>query len=230
MKHIEVFAGERALTYDIGIKLLCPDYDFIQSLIPPLLGSYLPTTDEKAILVAGCGTGTEMKNILQYAPNWQVTGVDPSPDMVALENEKLAVLPTRNYQLLTGTTDQLPTTSPYDAATLLLVLHFLSDDGAKLALLQSLALRLKKGAPLFILDIFNSRGNFGQQISLLKAYLRQQGVAPATLEQGISHIIHDINYITEARLQEILYEAGFGNALKFKQTFIFGGWITEKQS
>ncbi|MDQ4139971.1 MAG: class I SAM-dependent methyltransferase, partial [Bacteroidota bacterium] len=101
--------------------------------------------------------------------------------------------------------------------------------GAKLALLQSLALRLKKGAPLIILDIFDSKGSFRQQVSLLKAYLRQHGVAPATLEQGISHIINDINYVTEERLQELLFEAGFGEALKFNQTFIFGGWITEKQ-
>ncbi|PSR54384.1 hypothetical protein AHMF7605_13115 [Adhaeribacter arboris] len=229
MKNREVFAGERASTYDTGIKLWCPDYDFTQALIPSLLGSYLSYTNESSILVAGCGTGTEMKNIVQYAPKWQVMGVDPSLEMVALAEKKLAILPPGSYQLITGTTDQLPNSTLYDAATLLLVLQFLSDDGAKLALLQSLALRLKKDAPLIIFDIFDLAGSFRQQVSLLKAYLLQQGVAPTTVEQGTSHIIHDINYITEDRLQELLYEGGFGKALKFKQTFIFGGWITQKQ-
>ncbi len=230
MKDIEVFAGERASSYDTGIKLWCPDYDFTQALLPSLLETYLPTFEQKTILVAGCGTGTEMKSILQYAPHWQVIGVDPSPDMIALAKEKLAALPPENYTLNTATVNQLPDMMPFDAATLFLVLHFLSDDGAKLSLLQDLALRLKKGAPLFILDIFNHRGTFNQQLDLLKSYLLQQGIAPETVEQGILHIAQDINYVSEERLQELLHAAGFGKALKFKQTFIFGGWIVEKQS
>ena len=49
---------------------------------------------------------------------------------------------------------ELPKFEPFDVATLLLVLHFLEDDGSKLGLLRDIAEHLKPGAPLVLGDLF----------------------------------------------------------------------------
>src|SRR5215217_87903 len=53
-------------------------------------------------------------------------------------------------EVVLGTVDELPADDRFDAATLIGVLHHLPGDEAKHAILRSLALRLKPGAPLIL--------------------------------------------------------------------------------
>lgn len=228
MKYVEIFEGERAAKYDISIKMWCPDYDLIHELIPCLLFQHMNKTEEKSLLIAGCGTGAEMATILKTSPSWNITGIDPSIEMTKIAADKLnAIHSPAEYKIITGTIADLPLVK-YDAATLILVLHFLTDEGKKLRLLTDISGRLTPGAPLILVDIFGQRDLFLYNLSLLKVYLVNKGINENLLEQGINHIKNDLFPVSEERLIELLNLAGFGNTKRFHQSLIFGGWITEK--
>jgi tRNA (cmo5U34)-methyltransferase len=56
----------------------------------------------------------------------------------------------------------------YGAATLLLVLHFLEDNGEKLVLLQDISKRMMSQAPLLLLDITGNKEQIQQNLQLLR--------------------------------------------------------------
>lgn len=72
---------DRALAwrYDQGIRLSCPGYDALHSMLVPLL-RLLP--QETRFLSAGCGTGGEIRALARRFAHWHFTGVDVSPDML----------------------------------------------------------------------------------------------------------------------------------------------------
>lgn len=64
---------------------------------------------------------------------WQMLGVDPSSNMLAIAKDKIQRYNlSQRVQLFHGFTQGLPSTPLYDAATCILVMHFLPDDGSKL--------------------------------------------------------------------------------------------------
>jgi tRNA (cmo5U34)-methyltransferase len=123
-------------------------YDLLFTLAHSLLRAlHRPDLD---LLVVGAGGGAEIERFVPANPGWRVTGVDPSHQMLALAQERLARLDAgTRVTLVRGTVDDLPPEPRFDAATCLFVLHFLPDAG-KLALLRNIAARLRPGAPLLV--------------------------------------------------------------------------------
>jgi tRNA (cmo5U34)-methyltransferase len=104
------------------------------------------------LLVIGVGGGAEIERFLPHHPGWKITGVDPSQQMLAQAQAKVAALDLEErVTLVQGTIEQLAPDMRFDAATCLYVLHFLPDD-AKLALLRTLRDRLQPGAPLYLIS------------------------------------------------------------------------------
>ena len=105
---------------------------------------------ELRLLVVGAGGGAEIARFLPENPGWQSTGVDPSADMLALAQAKVAHLGVSDrVTLVRGTVEDLPQEARFDAATCIFVLHFLPD-ADKLALLRGIAGRLRPGAPVIV--------------------------------------------------------------------------------
>ncbi len=104
------------------------------------------------ILVVGAGGGAfEIVAAGSLESKWRFTAVDPSQPMMDISIRRLegAGLIERT-ELHLGYVDDLPLERRFDAATLIGVLHHQPGDGAKRALLGSLAARLKPGAPLIL--------------------------------------------------------------------------------
>ena len=118
----------------------------------PNLLNRLVKPSEPDLLVAGCGTRSEIEALKRSGFSGRITGIDPSPDMITLAKEKLKTI--EGVTITQGIVSDLPTDQRFDAATLILVLHFLEDQGAKKALLKSISERLKPRAPLILVDIF----------------------------------------------------------------------------
>jgi len=229
MKTIETFEGIRAQMYDQSIRIWCPDYDFIHALLPSVLNFHLGNEVEKNILIVGSGTGTEIINLLQLKSSWNITGVDPSAEMMNQAKEKLnASFPDSNFKLVTGTVHDLPRSQSWDAAVSILVLQFLPDDGSKLQLLQDIAQRLTKGAKLIFVDIYGEGESFMYNLELLRAFISAKVLESTTIEKGVQHIAQDLFPISSKRLRSLLKEAGFGETHMFTKSLIFGGWITTK--
>jgi len=216
------FDTKRANAYDQFIMNWFPDYQYILDLIPRLLNTY--TQENKRILVAGCGSGNDILAFLNSEFTWEITGVDPSEEMLTHAMEKIP--PNKGVKLIHGTLEQT-ITNEFGAATSILVMHFLPDDGKKYDYLKSLSNKLIQKAPLAIVDIYGNRKqlqlNLEYLIKKLPDYISDQEV-----NERIQKIIDEIQYIPEDRLNELLLETGFRPPLKFFNDTIYGGWITRK--
>ena len=163
MQELGKFDHERASEYDERIRISIPTYDYLMESMPAYLSKYIPKSSDIQLLVAGCGTGNEMQQFLLQEGKWNITGVDPSRDMIGIARKKLRLF--NSQKLIVGQVKGLPEGMKYDAATLSLVLHFLPDNGAKANLLKDISNRLKKSAPLLILDMFGTQELIRQKLT-----------------------------------------------------------------
>ena len=119
-----------------------------------------------------------------------------------------------------------------DAATLMLVMHFLPDDGSKLKLLQDIARHLQPGAELVLADLYGNKSlpYFGKLRKVWQAlYFNQlddesRAKAEANFQTSIDNSIY---FVTEARIVELLEAAGFSYVTKFYNAFLFSGWTAQ---
>jgi tRNA (cmo5U34)-methyltransferase len=225
-EEIFVFEGERATNYDQRIPIWMPGYELMHDLLTAICSHILP--EGASILVVGCGTGKELEWLGRTNPSWQLLGVDPSPEMLSIARERLAQAGLGDcISLHEGVVSSLPNHILYDAATLVLVLHFFPDDGAKLAILQSVVQRLKPHAPLILIDSCGETGSVQvtQWLSIYRYYLIQKGVSVQQIEERIPQILQNIHLVPEERLVALLTQVGFKSVERFYQGLLSRGWL-----
>ena len=225
------FDRERAQGYDLDIRKAIPGYEALHAMAQSWLATNLPTSPN--LLIVGSGTGMELINYCQNYSHWVLTGVDPSPEMMAIAQKELSYRDLLGrVKLHTSYVDTLPQGKLMDAATLILVMHFVPDDGSKLQLLKNIAKHLKPGAEFILSDLYGDRSdaNFTKLRQAWKAlyFSRLDDETKAKAEQNFETSIHNsIHFITEARIIELLNLAGFSNVTKFYNAFLFGGWAAK---
>jgi tRNA (cmo5U34)-methyltransferase len=225
-----IYAAEKAQAYDRRMRDAIPGYEALHQLACMVVAEN--TGGHGRVLVAGAGTGAECVALGQACPALHVVGIDPAKDMLTLAEHKVAEHDlTERVRLYPCEVKALPTFEPFDAATLLLVLHFIPDDGAKLALLTDLAKHLKPGSSLVLADLFGPGwgDEWQAQLRIFWRHLQKAaGIAPADIDKGFAHVDRDIHPVTEDRLTELLAEAGFGPPLPFFRALCFGGWVAQR--
>jgi tRNA (cmo5U34)-methyltransferase len=222
MSKVEIFEKERASNYNQFVEDWIPNYSYFMEKLPKLLSD----TDNKDLLVVGCGTGNEIVQFAKADQDWKITGVDPSPEMISQAKERLAKH--ENIELIEGLVSDLSHDRKYGAVSLLLVLHFLEDNGEKLDLLRQIAQRLKTEAPLVMLDITGDQKQMKTNLKVLKQLL-PNNLDKDLLQNRLQRIENDLHYVPEERLMELCQEAGFERPVRFFQTSIYMGWITWKK-
>lgn len=223
------FDDRRARVYDGLIRQVVPGYDVLHRLVAVQLSRALPAAAE--VLVAGVGTGSEIANLAPGRPGWRFTGCDLSADMLAAARQRVdAAGWGERVTLVQGGIGAVPE-SLFDAATLVLVLHFLPDDGAKQALLTGLARRLRPGAPLILADLHGTPGTpaFADLTAAWRAWQLDAGIPETDVDKGFARIVRDIHFVPETRLADLLAEAGFGGPERFWSGLLFGGWLARKR-
>ena len=222
MSKVEIFENERATGYNQFVETWIPNYHYFMDKLPKLLRD----TREKDLLVVGCGTGNEIERFIQAQEDWQITGVDPSPDMIKQAREKLYNF--KNVKLIEGLVNDLGVEKKYGAATLLLVLHFIDDNGGKLAILKQIADRLSPDAPFVMLDITGDKAQFKSNLNILRLLL-PDGLEEEQINSRLTRIENDLHPVSEDRLSELCVTAGFEPPLRFFQSAVYMGWITKKK-
>lgn len=224
------FDGAWGRQYCTVVEKVIPGYP---SIFPMAL-AYLKTAvpDQGKILVVGAGGGSECLCFCDEP--WHITGVDPSPTMLRWCREKIAQRPARAItQLVEGYVSDLPDTAAYDAATCILVMHFLPDDGTKQALLRDIAQRLVTGAVYIHVDAYASplTSDNDRKRSIIQHYLTATHAFPdlkaqqAYLRQTVSVQNH---IVTETRLRELFRSAGFEDIQQFYLGMVYGGWVMRR--
>ncbi|WP_438029849.1 SAM-dependent methyltransferase [Sorangium sp. So ce233] len=151
-KHPATFDRDRASSYDGHVHRMWAGYGAMHQVIAEVIVAALPDKDTASLLMVGIGTGSEVKPFARYAgAGVRFTGVDPSPEMLAVAREKLAAEGLlERTSLHAGELRDLARGPLFDGAQMIGVLHHLPGEEARLELLREIAGRLKPGAPFVI--------------------------------------------------------------------------------
>src|ERR1700726_4860805 len=120
---MDPFSDPQAVArYAEGAPRNVPGYHAMQRMTTLLLAERV--SEEARVLVLGAGGGLELKVFAEAHPNWALDGVDPSAEMLKLARRTLGPLAS-HATLHEGYIGDAPI-GPFDAATCLLTLHFLT--------------------------------------------------------------------------------------------------------
>ncbi|WP_296599487.1 class I SAM-dependent methyltransferase [Phenylobacterium sp.] len=207
-----------------GPPAFMPGHAGVLQMVGVLLAETTPV--DGVVLVVGAGGGLDTRALAQMEAGWRFVGVDPSAKMLDLARSVLGEAASGRVQLIEGTVSDAPE-GPFDAATLILVLGMIPDDGSKLTLLREIRRRLRPGAPFVLVDRCDDREgtDFRRNIDRYAAYARASGVAPETVAGAYESQKANPGLVTAARNEALLAEAGFAGLEPFYRGMEWRGWV-----
>lgn len=225
---VNKFDPARAAEYAEQSRIALAGYDACHDLSACLLSAVLGADSAARILVVGAGgTAQEIVSAAKLAPRWRFTGVDPSEPMLQLARESLASQDlAARAELQLGYVGDLQTEEPFDAATLIGVIHHLNGGDAKRKILDDVAGKLKPGAPLVLAG---NRFAYATKPLFLSAWgerWRMSGASHDEVEAKRAKILQGADPPTsnEAVLA-LLEHAGFIDAEQFFSSLFWSAWI-----
>ncbi|MBW4616859.1 MAG: class I SAM-dependent methyltransferase [Desmonostoc vinosum HA7617-LM4] len=215
--------------YEQTARLALPGYELMHTFVLACLRSCLPETAN--LLVVGAGGGMELVHLGQSNHQWQFLGIDPSKKMLAIAQKKIAQHQlSQRIQLVQGYIQDLQNDAIYDAATSILVMHFISNEDDKLAFLQEIARRLKTSAPLILVDVFGIKGSAELEkiMAILHTYWQETGLPVDKQKQLLENFKNAVYPLSETKLLALLQQAGFSSVTRFYTGLWVGGWMAFK--
>ncbi len=187
-----------------------------------LLTEHAP--DDANVLVVGAGGGLELKRLAEAHAGWRFVGVDPSREMLELARATLGPLAGR-AQLHEGYVDATPE-GPFDAATCLLVLHFVPLDERR-RLLAEVRRRLRPGAPFVVVHLSFPQAADERPVWLGRyaAFIASSGVDPVKARAGADAVGSRLPILSPQDDEAMLRDAGFAGVQLFYAGLAFRGWV-----
>jgi tRNA (cmo5U34)-methyltransferase len=222
-------APARQGTYDRVVQQLIPGYASLARLSVALLASSpLASKQAAEVLVAGCGTGAELLEADAQRPDWQLTAIDPSAEMLAVARQRLQ---NRSHiDWYHGTVEELGAEARFDGALSVLVLQSLPDDGTKLAFLSALARSLRPQGQLVLVDLMRpERSPLSVQVAeAWGCFQRASGGDGEAMDPSAQ--IQGFHPIGIARLTALVEAAGLSDPAPFFQALDFQGFLLQRRA
>lgn len=208
--------------YTEGPRRFVPGFADLHEMTSLLLAERAP--ENARVLVLGAGGGLELKALADRHAGWSFDGVDPSPEMLALAQQTIGEHGPR-VRLHEGLIDIAPE-GPFNAATCLLTLHFLSAD-ERLRTAREIRRRLRQGAPFVAAHSSFPQGRDERAIWLSRyaAFAVASGVDPAAVEPMKAKVEAHLSLLAPEQDEAILREAGFRDVGLFYAAFTWRGWV-----
>ncbi|GAB3281451.1 class I SAM-dependent methyltransferase [Larkinella harenae] len=180
--------------------------------------------DSARVLVLGAGGGLELKVFAEANPGWQFDGVDPAAEMLELAKATLGPLTSR-VQFHEGYIDTAPE-GPFDAASCILTLHFLSRE-ERLHTLLEVRRRLKPGAPFVVahLSFPQSEPDRTRWLGRYAAFASSRGINSEAAQKASAAIRVRLPVLSPEQDEAVLQDAGFSGVTLFYMGFGFRGWV-----
>lgn len=208
-------------SYAEGTPRRVPGFADLHRMAMLLLAERAPETAD--ILVVGAGGGLELKAFAEAQPHWRFVGVDPSAEMLDLARQVLGPLQSR-AELQQGYVEAAPT-GPFDGATCLLTLHFLTKD-ERLRTLREIRRRLKPGATFVVAHhSIPEDGDFARWFARSVAFAGGSSADTARASASAATIAERLPVLSSDGDEAILREAGFSDVALFYAGFSFRGWV-----
>ncbi len=199
---------EKAARYDDEITTVIPGYDTLHELTMHILSAHLP--DPSHVMVAGIGTANEAINLTKNFPTLKVTGFDVSDEMLKTASTKIESLGVGDrITLVKGTAEDIDHKS-FDAATSMLVMHFVARND-KFKYLRSIADRLKPGGAFVSAEVvgYKDESDFESHLGVWESFQRANRERTQDIPETLEHIRNDLALLTRDETTDLMKQAGF---------------------
>lgn len=223
------FDGDYGERYEALARRVIPGYRTLFPMFTALIDPRLPRRGR--VLVVGAGTGIEIVHLKRARPDLRVHGVDPSEQMLALAERRVAEAGAGDgVTLQLGHAADVSTTRLFDAATLVNVLHFVPDDGGKAALLADIARRVRSGGVFVFVDLHggDTPEEHERYLSAWRRYWRLRDMTPEEMREFDDRIRDGIHFAPASRSVGLAIEAGFDEPERFYTSLLYGGWTLRR--
>ncbi len=214
--------------YDLVAQQLIPGYASLARLSVSLLAaSPLASCAGASVLVAGCGTGAELLAAREQRPDWRLTALDPSAQMLAIARSRVGEEAAVDWRQVA--VEDLRGEAGFAGALSVLVLQSLPDDGRKLAFLSALARSLRPGGQLVLVDLMRSTRSplQAQMEAAWLGFQRASGVEESV--EALGRLAGGLHPIGLARLTALVNAAGFSDPAVFFQALDVQGFLLQRR-
>jgi tRNA (cmo5U34)-methyltransferase len=219
------FNQQAASVYDSQWARLAPFRDALHLLASAVLAA-LPA--DARILCVGAGTGAEILSLAEKFPGWRFTAVEPSAPMLDVFRRKAQEQGIASRCTFhDGYLDSLPQGEPFDAATSLLVSHFILKQDERAGFFQGIRQRLRTNGILINSDLASDT-NAAHYGALLEVWMHTMAGADLTqekLEQMRAAYRRDVAILPPEVVAGIIASAGFAAPVQFYQCGLIHGWF-----
>jgi tRNA (cmo5U34)-methyltransferase len=222
-------AAPAGTSYDLVAQQLIPGYGSLARLAAALIAaSPLASQPGAAVLVAGCGTGAELRAAREIRPDWHLTALDPSAEMLAIARARFGDAPGIEWRC--AAVEELQGSPAFDGALSVLVLQSLPDDGCKLTFLTALARSLRPGGQLVLVDLMRPAASplQAQMAAAWLGFQRASGVVESA--EALERLAGGVHPIGLARLTALVNAAGFGDPALFFQALDVQGFLLQRRN
>lgn len=217
--------NQRAAKYDSDIETIIPGYPNLQELSFFILKNKLPKNSR--VLVAGTGTSNEAVLFAAENQGWKIVAFDNAGEMIKVSKRKISRKKlNKQITFVHGEITDVEEDN-FDAATALLVMHFIKD---KKSFLQNIYRRLKPGGIIILADICGNRksGEFKEFLSYWKEFQVRKREDKEKIKETFMHIQNDLRIISTEKTITLLEETGFRNTGKFFTSLLINGFLAKK--
>ena len=219
------FDATHAEAYDRNLERILP---FKAALHLLMRWHFASLPSDAHLLLVGAGTGAEARFLAPIFPGWRFTLVDPSAAMLDVARRHAAAEGFADRCVFhPGLVSSLPV-APCDAATSVLVSHFLTDTAERQAYFTEIAARTKPGGLLFHADLCADQTDpaFGavMDLWLTLSGMPDERKAPFRAAFGTGLAVHG-----PAEVEAMLARAGFPAPAQCAQAALIRGWIAVRQ-
>ncbi len=218
-KDAAAFDAAHARSYAEGPPRQVPGLAGLHRMTSLLLAERVRTNGR--VLVLGAGGGLELKALADDHADWTFDGVDPSAEMLRAAEQTVRPHAAR-VRLHHGYIDDAPE-GPFDGATCLLTLHFVSRD-RRLETLRQIYRRLTPGAPFTVAHISFPQTE-PERTMWIGRHVAFAGIAPANVESAKQAIASKLAILSPEEDEATLREAGFSGVSLFYAGLSFRGWV-----
>lgn len=222
------FDMDRAMLYDQRNRKLSTLSEALHLQMRVIL-SELPT--DANVLCVGAGTGAELIYLAKAFPTWQFTALDPAEAMLNLCKQK-AVDNGIDHRCTfhCGYIESLPETMSFDAATSILVSHFLTDKSERIKYFSQIAQRVRPGGVLVNADLsFDTSAPAFPIIMAKWLQLLKYADWPANDVDKLPEVYKQhVAMLPPAEVESIIQQGGFSAPVLFSQSLFIHGWFAHK--
>jgi len=224
-----LFDETHAANYDERFAKLAPLRDLLNLFTKVILSGQ---PEEARILCAGAGTGADLIYLAEHFPRWRFTAVEPSAPMLDVCRRKVTELGLEDRcEFHHGFLDSLPPSEPFDAATSILVSHFILDPDARAAYFRMIASHLRPDGCLVHADLAFDTASpaYPELLSVWMKALKGADVPAEELEKIRQAYGRDVALWPPEEVRAMIAANGFKAPVPFYQAGLIHAWYARRE-